>query len=327
MELVAEQVKYLRERRRELLKRCEEYTYLMSNRRDRDSINESTPFYADYEETLQIQKDSAEISLIDETLAHAPIKAERNFDFIDIGTAFYIPADEEGEENERYTFVESNAAMRLNNTNLMSLNSPIGKAVVGHKDGDTVSYMVNGRKIEMTILEIDRVREHYAHFICERPYKQRICDPASRELGKLKINDPNGYQERHRITPSQAQIVKEELAKVDGSSLLGRKLGRLLTEPYASYPTDSTIGVGSQVQIKLTDENGVSTVMDFEYINQAVSYELEDHYVERISTLGHVLYGLKAGDRFCVPRKNQKYLRGEVLSVDNPTSIYSKRVR
>ena len=327
MELVTEQVKYLRERRKELQDRYDEYTHQVSERRDRDSINESTPFYADYEETLQHQKDLAELDLIDDTLARTPYKVDRNFDFIDIGTAFYIPGDEDESERERYTLVESNAAMRLQRSNLMSLNSPIGQAVVGHKDGDTVSYMVNGRKIEMTILEIDRVREHYAHYICENPYKKRVCKPASRELGRLKTNDPEGYQERHRITPSQKIIVLEELAKLNGSSVRCKELERLADQDYASYPTDSTIGVGSQVQIKLTDENGMTTVMDFEYINQAVSYELEDHYVERISTLGHVLYGLKAGDRFWVPRTNQKYLRGEVLSVDNPTSIYSQRVR
>ena len=327
MELVAEQVKYLRERRRELLKRCEEYTYLMSNRRDRDSINESTPFYADYEETLQLQKDSAEISLIDETLAHAPIKVERNFDFIDIGTAFYIPGDEEESERERYTLVESNAAMRLNDTRLMSLNSPIGKAVVGHKDGDSVIYMINGRKIEMTILEIDRVREHYAHFICERPYKSRVCGAASRELGKLKVENFDEYRNRQKITPSQAQIVRDELFKSDVDIQRRKKLEKLLAETFAEGSDDSTIGIGSQVEVKITDENGMTTVMNVEMINQAVSYELEDHYVERISAFGHAIFGLKAGDRFLIPRKNQKYLRGEVISVDNSNVYHGTRVK
>ena len=110
MKLVAEQVKLLRKKREELLKSKREYSKYLSESRERDSIDGTTPFYADYLEGQNYQRTMKELHRIEDILSSAELVIDRNFDSIEVGTAFYAQFDGD-DEKERITLVESDASM------------------------------------------------------------------------------------------------------------------------------------------------------------------------------------------------------------------------
>ena len=79
--------------------------------------------------------------------------AEINTDSIGIGTKVMV-RDLDFEEDVEYTLVGSNEADALENK--ISDQSPIGKAIIGAKVGDTVSFMTPGGEASLKILEISR---------------------------------------------------------------------------------------------------------------------------------------------------------------------------
>lgn len=64
----------------------------------------------------------------------------------------YIPEDDEEEKYRIVTTIRSNSLK-----NLISIESPLGKALLGHKVGDTILVQVNERySYEVVIREIDK---------------------------------------------------------------------------------------------------------------------------------------------------------------------------
>ena len=328
MKLVAEQIKYLRERKEELLRRKKAFAHYLSNNREKDSLEGIGTIYTDFQGNDEYRRNLHEINKIESLLANSEIIVNRDLDKIGVGTAFYAQFVGE-DEKERITLVEGGLPT-YTGYDFVSLDSDFGKAVFGKKDGDTVVYTVSatGRQIGVSIDAIDRMSEKYTHFIREKETSSRMTKTVKDELASLKVHNPEEYQERHAVSYSQIELANEELQREKNLSSSRKSfLQRIVSSKPASFPNDGSIGVGSRVVVLLQDETGATVQKSFEFINRAVSTELEDHYVERISTLGNALFGLKKDDTFMVRRSHKPSLKGIVVSVDNEYLNEAKRVR
>ena len=162
-------------------------------------------------------------------------------------------------------------------------------------------------------------------FLKDTPLTDRMSSKAKKELQELKKNDIDEYNKRHQITSSQARLLEEDLRRT--STQNKGQLKAFYNSLEVTYPNDDdTIQVGSIVDLYLQDGDNEPTKHHFEFINRAVSTEVDADYVERISTLGTAIYGLKAGDTFSVRRKNMPSLKGVIDSVDNKRDVV-RRVR
>ncbi len=329
MKLTAEQIKLLREKKAELIKRSEEFTDYLTHHRENDTMDGIGTFYTDFVENEKYRQDMKEIDDIEKTLSHSEIVTERDLDHIEVGTAFYahFVGDEEA---ERVLLVEKGIA-HTPDYHMVSLDSDFGKAVLGKTDGDTVVYTVEatGRKIGVTIDSIDRMRKNYTHFIREKRDTDRMSSVVRSELSFLKQYDREEYDNRQRPTASQKLLIMEEL-KREKDMTPSRKsfLNRVLARPTAIAPTNDTIGVGSRVTFFIqNEERNDLNERTVEIINRAYSTELEDHYVESITPLGNALMGLKVGEYFSVPKKNQPPLKGVVTAISNQKTVEDRRVK
>ena len=327
MKLIAEQVKYLRERKEELLQKKNEFKRYLRENREKDTMDGSTLLYTDYHENQNYRRVLNEIESINEALQNCEIVTDRNFDMIDVGTSFYATFAGD-DEKERITLVDTGIVAN-HNCGFVSLDSDFGKAVYGKKDGDLVTYTVNatGRKLSVSIDEIDRIKSNYTHFINEKTTNERMSRVAKEELRNLKEYNLEEYEARHMVSASQVELAREELAREENLSNTRKAFLYRMINAKAELPKDDTIGVGSRVSIVLKDENDEVEYKQFEFINRAISTELEDQYVERITSLGHAIYGLKKNDTFTVRRKNKPSLQGMVLDVVNDYEKQLKRVK
>ncbi len=325
MKLVAEQVKILRDRREELLRLKDEY-YERTKNKEKDTIDRMGVLYDNdpiYNNTMN------ELNRINEALEEATFVPDRDYSQIGIGTKFKVHYGDDLEDSEELMLVESNIGTTP--LDFVSLDSDMGKAIMGTKEGDKVTYIVEatGIEISLTVDEIDRVRSHYEHFIREKTYDRRVRKAAKEEI--KKAIEEGTYLDSISITTHQYDMLVQEKAKLGNRprpELASKKafLTKCLHLPVADAPNDDTIGVGSNVTLLLDDEGEKKTI-SFEYIHHAVSTELESDYVEKISTLGAAIYGKRAGDQFKVARNQLSYIKGIVVSVDNDSNKELKKVR
>ncbi|MBR3210649.1 MAG: GreA/GreB family elongation factor [Bacilli bacterium] len=317
MKLVTEQIQYLRKRRQELLELIGAYTDYCSTRESAGVEKIGWAHYPDNQYDIRNSNHKTELDTIERTLHDSDFQTERNFEMIDIGTAFYV--DFGDGDVERTMIVDANEPIA---TPLMfvSSDSDFGKAVLGKKEGEEVSYKVaaTGRTLHVSIKSIDQIQENYLHFIREKNYSKRICHPVQAELKRLKEEDPVEYRRRQSVSQSQEELLKEELSHLRGKNVrrCNEIIKTLEESPVLPAPVGEQIQVGSHVEIMLMDGETPSTYR-FELINKAVSTELEGDYVERITILGNAVYGRKEGDIFYVRRKNLPSIKGKVLQVIN----------
>lgn len=324
MKLVAEQIEYLRKRKKELEGRKEAYQRYCQSREKSDFDAIETSPLVDFQEEMANSNNREELHEIEDMLGKSEFVIDRNYDVIDIGTAFY--ATFEGmRERERTMIVDHITSTSFQNMLFASIDSDFGSAVLGHKAGDTISYYVqaNGRKITIQIDSIDQIEQNYLHFIKEKEFTKRISKPVRVELKRLKEEDPNEYKRRHLITLSQEELLLEELKKIsprteDSKQLARRGVIKKLLREYdiAPLPTGDTIQVGSFVELLLQDGEETKE-KSFELINWAVSTETEGEYVERITPLGEAIYNLKKGDTFCVRQHHKPNIKGIITNVEN----------
>lgn len=323
MKLIPEQIKYLRERKIELEERREEYKdYLRT--RDRTGYDDvGVPQFGNYESDIEFSKYLEEIREIDRALATSEFVTKRNYEMIDIGTLFTVRFEDGDVED--MILVEK--GISSNSTRMVSIESDLGKSVIGHKAGDNLTYTVGatGRKISITIDDIKKLKTDYERFLATRQTSSdRMSKRVRKDLKELRENNKEEYKIRHMITPSQAFLAKEELERIKPSSKNPSDINRRIfllevakQENIIQPPEDDTVGIGSHVEILVQDETGETKEMSFELINRAVSTELSSHYLERITSLGNAIFGLKENDTFSVPRKNKPRLKGIIKSVDN----------
>lgn len=324
MKLVAEQIEVLRKRKQELLQRIEEYQKHCQTRESVGLDGIGAPHFQDLEMDLANHSERSELNQIDELLKTSEFLVDRNFEVIDIGTAFYI--DFGHGDKERTMLVDEGTGIYRKAEITPTVTSDFGRAVRGKTEGETISYQVKatGRMVSVTIGEIDRIQKNYTHFIKEKEYASRISKPVKVEHGRLKKEDEEEYRRRHAITPSQVEMLKEELSKIKDSSKDPKQKSRkaiilkLLAENnIAPSPTGTKVEVGSIVEFMLKEEGQDPTFHQVEFINQAVSTETDGMYVERISPLGAALYGLESEETFEVKRKHLPSIKGMVTRVIN----------
>lgn len=324
MKLVAEQIEYLRKRKKELEGKKIEYQKYCQNREQGGFDTIGTPHFMDIQEEMSNSNNRRELLEIEDMLHKSEFLVDRNYDLIDVGTIFYVQFDGI-EEKERTMLVEHNTRNTSNSILFASTDSDFGSAVRGHKAGDTITYHVKatGRKMTIHIDSIDKIKDHYAHFIREKAFTKRVSETVREELKRLKEEDPKEYQKRHLITPSQEEILLEELQKISPRTtdqrlqskrgIIKRKLKEYKVAP---VPTGDRIKVGSFVELVLQDQDE-TIEKSFELINWAVSTETEGEYLERITPLGTAIYGLKKGDTFILKRHHKPSLKGIITNVEN----------
>lgn len=86
-------------------------------------------------------------------LENYEIVEPNNSDIIGLGTTFEVQMNYDGfEEKEIFTLVEIHTPN--DDKSFISVNSPLGKAVVGAKTGEEISYTVEQRRITGTVTDI-----------------------------------------------------------------------------------------------------------------------------------------------------------------------------
>lgn len=330
MYLVAEQVAYLRRKKRELLESRREYQEMLASR-DRSAMEGiGLPAYDDTGLVNDLYRNKRELEDVNNALAISKYKKGRTFDYVDVGTRIKVRFSD-GEVDE---IMLIDAGTPSYSSKEARLSSDFGIAVFGKAEGDTVSYKVSstGRKMTLTIEEIDKVMSHYDSFITERARKNRLSRPARKEIHDL-VNNPEEYKKRHQYTISQLFLINEEINKIGSNATDSEKRRKAYLERYlkdntlVEPPKDNTIGIGSIVSILIRNEDGTFEERNFELINEAISTEVDSEYVERISTLGQALYGKKAGDNFKLKRSNQSSLTGIIQTVDNTNTLGNEKHR
>ena len=167
MRLIPEEIAYLRKKKRELERRCEQAFYDIKQY-DHDTSDGVKIASFDELNGNTYQRYADECSRLEQLLIKGQVVKERDFDKIDVGTGFYIRNNDTLEE-KRFVLTE-NSFYLSSDYNLISLNSNLGKAVLGKKDGDLITYKDAEGKgtISATILQIDRIESNYVSFIRDK---------------------------------------------------------------------------------------------------------------------------------------------------------------
>lgn len=115
-------------------------------------LSENAEYAAAKEAQIQIE---TEIAKLTDTLTFIEIIDETSIDTktVSFGTIVKVIDNEDGEELE-YKIVSSLEASSRQNK--ISDQSPIGKALIGHKKGDTVKAKTPGGEVEMKIIDISK---------------------------------------------------------------------------------------------------------------------------------------------------------------------------
>ena len=93
-----------------------------------------------------------------EKLGNYEIIKPNNSDVIGLGSTFEI-AMNYGDVTEKEIFTLVEVTNFADDPNLISIDSPLGKAVVGAKAGDTISYMVEKRKFTGAVTDVIKEQE------------------------------------------------------------------------------------------------------------------------------------------------------------------------
>lgn len=259
-------------------------------------------------------------------LEDAEIVTEPCLDHIDVGTKFVAVYDGEDEETV-FTLVET-AQFISSYNGFVSIDSPLGKAAFGHKDGDYCTFKVGDRKIGFTIKSIVRNIDDYLRTINSVQKGDRRCRAAEREIKEaIESGDIEKQEELRALTHSQTVLLKteyerlkRELMRNKNNSIITRmsNIKRLLEtrKVVCPNPNSDTIGVGTIFSVKLTSSKGELNFENVELVNCAVSDEYSFEYMERIGAIGYAVYGLREGDSFKV-RIGNVYYTGVVYNINN----------
>ena len=322
MILIPEQISYLREQREKILASLETYKDYLQNKEITSSDYSSRAYIGDSFTDDQFHRERKNLHEVQSALEDSEYLKERNFDQISIGTKFIIQFDGM-ESTEAIILTDSIYGLSVDN-GFVSITSPLGEHVLGKQPGQPFNYAIktgsrpyDKRVVSGTILEIVRDPSEYVHFITERPKSQRMSKPEKRKLHSL-LNDDSEEAKRelasyHTITPQQEYILRIEAShlshKKDPKSIsrlaVVRKL--LATSKVITDVEPGIITVGSKFDLTIMSPEQHMTTGTYEMINSAVSEELEDAFVERISPLGESIYGLHEHDTFKFRKDNKTY--------------------
>lgn len=307
MKIIPEQISVLREKEVELTRKYEEYKEYLKNRETIGCEETTISQVGDSVIEGQYQRDIDELNEIRKILTTADYVTERPTDQIGIGTKFVIKFTGD-KSTHTITLTEYSSAL-TGLYKFISTASPVGTAVFGKQAGEEFKAIIEGdhsrpRRVSTgTIESIETDQDAYLHFIREKKFHNRRSKQDKEEYQAIKELPEDEQQakleERFAITESQRNLLLVEKERECRKSKKSRRLTRidkiLNSSPRAVPPTDGTIGIGSTFDIIIGDGENAET-RHYEYINSAVSDELEDAYLEKISTFGGKFYGLKVGD-------------------------------
>ena len=321
MRLDAGQVASIRERIRKLER------YLQNGLNNLGSLDGTNSFGSTgtmdrllYEEAkINYQNAKTELYNLEYRLLNAEyILKQNNTNVIDIGSEITV---EFLDEDEEYSYILVDELIGKSSIdNYISKDSDFAKSVFGKTRGDNFSYKVKntGSIIYGNILDVKNKSKHKVHFIKEKPIKYRYSKSMS-EISRRK-------EEKDLLTLytiNQKIVLEQEITRLinlGGSTdnSLKSKLAyyrKILKDYRCVFPIDNgTIGIGSQFSIDLNKKDGSIITKRLELVNIAHSTETTDEFVDRISPLGSMLYGLTENDTF---QNNNKMISGKVYDIDN----------
>lgn len=337
MILIPEQISDLRKQRQKLMEKIKTYDDYIKNKEIMDTDRNIGFVTGDSLTDGHFHKDRDSLHEIDYILSEAFYLKERTTDHIEIGTKFIVEFDNQP-QTKTVILTECIYGLAANN-NFVSIESLLGKNVLGKKEGDTFSYVVitgknpkDQRKISGHIVEIKTSPKEYLSFIRDTEKYDRTARSEKNKLHQLlqseteeEIEELKSYQ---TITLSQKDLLENEknrLLKNRGSNSSRRltEIKKLLKKPVVEEIPFETIGIGSTFEIAIAEKGKEPKIESYEMINYAVSDELEDAYLERISPLGSRLYGLKVNDTFKVRRGTKTYF-GVVTNINLPENKKSE---
>ena len=336
MILTTEQISHLRAEKRRIESQLSTYAKYVDSREIEFCDSNVCKTIGDSLTEEQYQRNLKEYEKVMEILSTAEYQTTRPTDKIGIGTKFVIKFDY---YDKTKTVILTDYTPGISNfTGLVSKNSPLGENVIGKKVDEEFAYTVvlgneraDQRKITGTIVDIKSDPKEYLHYIREKNKTLRMSKPAKRQLRDLKIS-PNPeaqdeYQRRQEITSSQKELLLLEIKRLlmhghtasDKSRLaIARK--ELKTLKLAAPPPAGIIDIGSRFQITISSDGENIETREYEMINCAVSDELENEYIERISSLGNTLYGLRKDDTFSFRENGTRY-KGVVTNISVPKQV------
>lgn len=328
MIIIPEQLSYLREQREKVKESLATYKDYLQNKEITSSDYSSRAYIGDSFIDEQFHRERKQLRDITTLLTTGVYLRERQLDQIGIGTKFVIQFDGMDDTD---TIILTDCVYGLAiDRGFVSTESILGQSILGKKEGDTFKYVVqtgksyaDKRSISGKVLEIKKDYDDYIHYLTEKPKCLRMSKPEKRKLHALLNDDSKEAQKElasyHTITQSQQYILELEADKLKGKrdphSISRLAIVRkLLTSSVITNIEPGVITVGSKFDLAILSPKQELTTCTYEMINSAVSDELEDAYVERISPLGTSIYGLHEHDTFKF-RKDNKTYTGEVIKI------------
>ncbi|GAB3219136.1 transcription elongation factor GreA [Glycomyces halotolerans] len=118
-------------------------------RREEGDLRENGGYHAAKEEQ---GKQEGRIRQLEDLLRHAKVGEPKASDEIQIGTVVTIAFDGDPDDTERFLLGSREIAATTDLT-VYSADSALGAAILGHKEGDTVSYKApNGMELSVKII-------------------------------------------------------------------------------------------------------------------------------------------------------------------------------
>lgn len=307
MKLIPEQVANIKKEIVELEKKIGNYAAYYADRNTAGAAKSPGNQYGDFftEHGLDLENDKLRNHRA--ILSNNEFMYDRNYEQISCGTKFkYCFIDEPSNVEEG--IIAYTMAGLSSYEGFISYSSNLSKAVYGHKTGDVCVFKGADDLQVIRILDIEKNQENYVNFIRSVPYNKRRSWRERCEIKEEINNYSNEYQKRKNITVSQRELLKEELERI-ASCLKNENLitskrriaeiknylnNRRVATPYF----DGSIDVGVRFKVTLMNKDGSTVTKCLEMINVALGDELDCDYIERISSLGSVVYGLRDGDEF-----------------------------
>lgn len=256
----------------------------------------------------------------DEIVSHSKVVSDISVDKVMIGTRCSILFDGD-EEEEEITLVETIDGLNVGvEGKYVSISSPLGGALLGAKEGDELSYKVNGRTLKVKVMSIVSSLDDYMKPIRSVPENKRRCYRSYQE--EKLTSDKKALERLYDLTPSQFDLLRTETyflnPRIREDKIRLNEINKVVNNSsvYISHDYDH-IDIGSLFSFKLINPSGEVIKFDnVELINFAVSDEYPTEYIEKISSLGQSLYGLRVGSTFKIKIGDVNYT-GEVTDINH----------
>lgn len=306
MKIIPEQVKYLREEIKKLRKELASYEqYYLERDKEVGTQETCMVFCGDSITEHQIAKNYKTLKMYEKFLLVGEYVRKPETDRIGIGTKFSLKFDGETTE-ENYTMVEVLIGKHMFNE-AITIESPIGKSIIGKKVGEYFSYKIGSNDIRGIITKIKKNEKAYPSYI-------RDINKETQKSSDVVV-----------ITQSQKELLETELIRnstlivnaQEKNTVSNRiaEVKELLKNSKIASPSSDQIDVGTTFSITIfTDEGDITKRV--ELIEKAVSDELENDYIEKNSLFGLAVCGLKNQDEFII-HINQKPIAGVVYDISN----------